>query len=236
MRTPNYFIWKGTDSRAMGVHVIKYPPIMRAPERLKYVAIPGRSGDLTLAEGNQVYDAYIRTMEISNMRGADVNMARAWLSGTGPLILGNEPDYVYTVDMQAQLQMDKILRGVWGGSLQMHTQPFKAKTVQPADIEIDSTATMIFNPGTVPAEPTVRLYAGSTAAATVTLGGKTLTFSSMPELLVIDLETQWIFDGNGARVTNIASGDFGKIPPGRSIVNFTGSITKVVIIPKWRYL
>lgn len=236
MRTPNYFVWKGVDSRAMGVHVISYPPIMRAPERLSYVAIPGRSGDLTLAEGDQVYDAYTRTMEVSNMRGADINMARAWLSGSGPLILGNEPGYIYTVDMQAQLQMDRILRGVWGGPLQMHTQPFKQKTVEPPPIEITSTATMIFNPGSVPAVPTVRLYAGSTAAATVTLGGKTLSFASMPELLVIDLDTQWIFDGYGARVTNIASGEFGKIPPGRSIVNFSGSITKVEIIPRWRYL
>ena len=236
MRTPNYFIWKGVDSRSMGVHVIKYPPIMRAPERLKYVTVPGRSGDLTLGEGVQVYDAYDRTMEIANMKGADINMARAWLSGTGPLILGNEKDFVYTVTMQAQLQMDKLMRGVWGGPLQLHTQPFKMRIVQPPDLVITSTATMIFNPGNVPALPTVRLYAGSTAAATVTLGGKTLSFSSMAELFVLDLENQWIFDGNGARILNIAAGEFGSLPPGKSIVNFTGSITKVVIVPRWWYV
>ena len=238
MRTPDYFLWKGVDSRSMGVHVIKYPPIMRAPERLKFVTVPGRSGDLTISEGEDdypVYDAYTRSMEVANMKGADINMARAWLSGTGPLIVGNENGFVYTVTMQAQLQLDKLMRGVWGGTLQMHTQPLKKKTVQPDDIIITESGTMIFNPGDVHAEPVVRLFAGSTSSATLTIGGKTLSFSSMTEITVIDLENQWIFDGNGARVQNIAEGKFGKIPPGKSIVNFSGSITKVEIVPKWRW-
>ena len=236
MMSPLYFLWKGVDSRSMGVHIIKYPPILRAPERLKYVTVPGRAGDLTIREGEGVYDAYDRSMEVSNARGADINTARAWLSGTGPLIMGNEPGYEYDVTMQAQLQMDKIMRGFWGGVLTMHTQPFKRKIPREATLNITATDTVIINPGSVPAAPTVRLYAGSTAAAAVTLGGKTLSFASMGAVTVIDLENEWLFDGSGARLLNAAAGEFGKIPPGRSLVSFTGSITRVEIEPDWRYL
>ena len=239
--TPNYFIWNGVDSRAMGVFVIKYPPIIRAQERLQFVTVPGRAGDLTLAEGEKIYDAYDRSMEVSNMRGADINAARAWLSGSGQLIMGNEPDFVYTVNMNAQLQMDKIIRGVWGGVLTMHTQPFKAKTTPQAGISITVSGGTVYNPGDVPAKPVLGVHCTPSVSvepviSTLTIGGKTLSLENVPEYFTLDLENQWTIDSENVRGNPSSSGDFGSIPPGNSIVSFTGDIDSVDIPAGWWYL
>lgn len=231
---PWHFIYNGVDSRTMGVRVNKYPPIMRAAERVKYVTIPGRAGDLTQKEGKAVYDAYNRGMEISNMKGFDLHAVRAWLRGRGTMIVGNEPDYCYTVDLGAQCQFDKLIRGIWGGTLQMHTQPFKTARIPPHDMEVSTSGTVLYNPGDVDAEPLI-LINGS-GDVTITIGGKTLSLTGVSSGWMIDAELKWVLNASGAPQWNVASGEWGTLPPGNSTVRWTGSISSLVISPRWRYL
>lgn len=231
---PWYFIYNGVDSRTMGVRVNKYPPIMRPAERVKYVSIPGRAGDLTQKEGKAVYDAYNRGMEISNMRNFDLHAVRAWLRGRGTMIVGNEPDYVYTVDLGAQCQFDKLIRGIWGGTLQMHTQPFKTPRIPPMPTTLITSGQTIFNPGDADALPLVTME--GTGDVTLTIGGKTLAISGISDGWQVDFDLRWVLNTAGAPQWNAASGDFGALPPGISAVKWTGSVLSVTIEPRWRYL
>ena len=231
---PWYFVYNGVDSRLMGVHVIKYPPIMRPAERVQYVTVPGRAGDLTRKEGEAVYDAYNRGMEVSNMRGFDLHAVRRWLRGRGQMIIGNEPDFAYTVDLGAQCQMDKVIRGVWGGTLQMHTQPFKTRTAAVPDIALAVSGSSVYNPGDVPALPLITLTGSGDGSLTV--GGKTLQVYGVSAGWQVDFDLRWILDALGAPQWNACAGDFGFLPPGASAVSWTGGITAVSIAPRWRYL
>lgn len=222
----------------MGVHIISYPPIIRPAERLKYISIPGRSGALIQKEGEEgdpIFDPYTRTMEISNARGGSIDQLRRWLTGEGEMIVGNEPRFKYFVALQAEFQADKLLRGIWGGPLQMYTQPLKAAATPPADLALSASGASVRNPGDVPAQPLLRVTAAG-GAATLTLGGKTLAFSDVPTALSIDCAAQWILDGQGRRLINVASGEFGKLPVGASQITWTGGISAVTVTPRWRYL
>lgn len=231
-----YFIFNGADSRAMHVHVISYPPIMRPAERIQYVTIPGRSGDLSRTEGDYIYDAYNRGMEISNAPGFDLAAVRRWLRGRGTLIVGNEPNYAYTVDLGAQCQFDKVIRGVWGGKLQMHTQPEKAAVPVESDITITANGTSITNPGDVPSKPLITINGNGNISLTV--GGNTLLLYGVENGWQIDGALGWIMDGNGAPMYNVAQGDLEKIklPVGASQIRWTGSVTGLTITPRWRYV
>ncbi len=231
---PWYFVFNGVDSRSMGVRVNKYPPIMRAAERVKYVTIPGRAGDLTQKEGKAVYDAYNRGMEISNMRGFDLHAVRAWLRGRGTMIVGNEPEYCYTVDLGAQCQFDKLIRGIWGGTLQMHTQPFKTAAIQPPPVTLTASGATVYNPGDVDAEPLITL--NGTGDVTLTVGGETLEITGISSGWQIDSALKWVMDAQGAPQWNAAAGEWGELPAGNSVVAWTGDITSVTITPRWRYL
>ena len=61
----SYFVWNNIDSRTMGLISKAHAPIVRPEERVQHVAIPGRSGDLTELEGNDIYNSYIQTVSFS---------------------------------------------------------------------------------------------------------------------------------------------------------------------------
>lgn len=231
---PHFFVFNGIDSRAMGVHVVKYPPIMRAAERVKYVALPGRAGDLTQKEGEAVFDAYNRGIEISNAKGFSLDRVRKWLRGRGTMIVGNEPQYMYQVDLGAQCQFDRIIKGVWGGTLMMHCQPFKQAVPAAAPITLTTSGSTVYNPGDVPAAPLVTIT--GSGAVTLTLGGKTLSITGAASGWQVDYDLKWVLDPLGAPQWNAASGDFGRLPPGSSAVSWTGSVTKIEILPRWCFL
>ena len=229
--TPNYFVFNGVDSRAMGVHLIKYPPIVRPKERVKTVVVPGRSGDLTQIEnesgGPPVYEPYDRQMEISNLPGADLGRLKKWLRGRGSMIVGNEPGMIYTVDLSAQWQGDRILRKVWGGALIMHTQPYKRRAQPDPAVTLTSSGATVLNPGDVPAAPLITI--AGTGDITVTLGGKTLTLYGVESGWQVDYDLRWVLDETGAPLFSVCEGDFGFLPVGSSAVSWTGSVTSLSV-------
>jgi phage-related protein len=231
---PWYFIFNGVDSRAMGVHVIKYPPIIRPAERLKYVTIPGRAGDLTQSEGENIFDAYTRAMEVSNARGFSLDAVRKWLRGRGTMIIGNEPQFAYQVDLGAQCQYDKIIRGIWGGPLQMRTQPYKLDATPESPITVTASPATITNPGDVRAKP--RVVINGSGNITLTMGGKTLIITGAQSGWVYDAALEWVTDANGVPMFNVSSGTYPDLPVGQSAVLFTGNVTSLEITPRWRYL
>lgn len=226
-----YFVFNNVDSRTMGVRVVSYPPILRANLRATTVTLPGRPGELTQIEGVDIYEPYTRAMTIASA-GADMQTALNWLRGSGTMILGNEPDYVYSVRLDAQLQMDKQYTNMWSGSLQMRTEPFKRASAASSAIEVTTSGTTVNNPGNVPARPKITLT--GSGSATLTIGGKTLTFTGLTSGTVVDLQNQWILV-SGSPTAGIASGEFGAFPAGNSTVTFTG-LTKVTIPQEWLYV
>ena len=226
-----YFVFNNVDSRTMGVRVVSYPPILRANLRATTVTLPGRPGELTQIEGVDIYEPYTRAMTIASA-GADMQTVLNWLRGSGTMILGNEPDYAYSVRLDAQLQMDKQYTNMWSGSLQMRTEPFKRASAASSAIEVTTSGTTVNNPGNVPARPKITLT--GSGSATLTIGGKTLTFTGLTSGTVVDLQNQWIIV-SGSPVAGIASGEFGAFPAGNSTVTFTG-LTKVTIPQDWLYV
>ena len=130
-----YFLWKGAwdtvaqDSRDMGIVVTEYPPFSRPKERVTNQTIPGRQGQLTFREAEwPVYDQVLRTLQCYTRPGADIGAICAWLSGSGELTLGNDPDYVYDAVIINQIDFRQIMRGNSGYndfSIPFQCQPFK---------------------------------------------------------------------------------------------------------------
>lgn len=229
-----YFIWNGVDSRDVGIEVVEYPPIMRAPERVKTVTIPGRSGVLTLLEGEHVYDPYTRAMTIANRPGVPVDRVTEFLRGSGWIIFGNDPEYAYEVRFQPQMQLEKLHRGIWQGSVQMYTQPLKRLAVPISDIALTTSGTTVFNPGAVMARPL--LVITTTAACSLTIGSETMSVSNSSATFKYDCETGLFYTSAGVVTTSLTvTGGITGIPTGTSTVSWTGA-TGVTITPRWRFV
>ena len=51
----DYIIWKGINSRTVGITVTELPEIVLPEERVTFKDVPGLSGSLTQTEGTDVY-------------------------------------------------------------------------------------------------------------------------------------------------------------------------------------
>jgi phenylacetate-coenzyme A ligase PaaK-like adenylate-forming protein len=79
----SFFIWNNRDCRSMGVRMRGPAPIIRPEERVQHIEIPGRSGDLTQLQGENIYNSYIQTVTFTVTGGFRVREVYKWLRGSG---------------------------------------------------------------------------------------------------------------------------------------------------------
>jgi len=229
-----YFIWNGVRSDTKHIIFNERVPIVRPEERVEHIVIPGRPGELTQAEGEDIFNSYIQTVPIAVDGLANVPAAEAWLKGDG---------YV-TFDTQSSLkQRARIINAVtfqrhsknanwYEGEIQFYCDPIKMPATDET-ITVTSSGTALSNPGTLPAFPMITIT--GSGAVSITIAGETLVIPSLTSGWVADCENQWLLQ-SGVPQMNAWTGKFPKIPVGNSTVAWTGNITKLVINPRWRTL
>ena len=228
-----YFVWNNVDSRAMGVIVSSYPPIIRPPERAIQQTIPGRAGTLILTEGEDVYDAYIKSFVIGLKPGADAQRVSSWLRGSGAAVFGNEPGYRYFGRILAAVQWDKV--GSWRlktGGVQMLTQPYKARSPGEPDFTLDESGN-IYNPGDVAARPLITV--DGTGDIALSIGDTSLELSDAPTGLQIDCDAGIILTSEGAAWDGEWAGEFLRIAPGHNAATIPSGVS-ITVSPRWRWI
>ena len=233
-----WFIWKGIDSRSMGVWVSELPAIIRASERTQDISIPGRAGTLTLKEGENVHDGYLKNCRITVRADADFESLLTWLSGEGEAVFSNEPDRSYTARIADEVRFEKNGNWLRTATVPFYVHPHKAQYPPEADITLDASGSLS-NPGSVASKPVLTLT--FTETCTVVFGESTMALtdaepaegeSYAEKTVKIDCDAEIItceeeiWDGS-------YSGDFPQIPPGASeyaLTDCTGTLT-----PRWRW-
>ncbi|MBP5169457.1 MAG: hypothetical protein ILP14_09720, partial [Oscillospiraceae bacterium] len=93
----------------------------------------------------------------------------------------------------------------------------------------------IDNPGTVPAWPKFTLY-GSGTITLITYSGA-VVLSGIGNGIVLDLEAQECTSLDGGQLLNDkVDGDPQYLPPGDSVISWTGTVARLMVTPNWRYL
>lgn len=234
----SYFIWNGMDCRNMGVTLAGPVAIVRPEERVKHVEIPGRSGDLTQVEGENVYNSYIQTATIQVKGGYRVRDVYRWLRGAGYVTFSGEPDRRQPARIIGAITLDKHSHNLdtWVGEVQFYCQPLK-ELLREETVEITASGTNIFNAGDVTEKPKITLTA-SGGNATITIGGNTTLLLNLTSGVkyVLDSETQEMITlSGGDSVTNQTVGLFPIIPVGSQAVTGTGW-SKLEITRRERFL
>ena len=234
----SYFIWNGMDCRNMGVTLAGPVAIVRPEERVKHVEIPGRSGDLTQVEGENVYNSYIQTATIQVKGGYRVRDVYRWLRGAGYVTFSGEPDRRQPARIIGAITLDKHSHNMdtWVGEIQFYCQPLK-ELLREETVEITTSGSTIFNAGDVTEKPKIKLTA-SGGNATITIGGNTTLMLNLTSGVnyVLDSETQEMINlSGGDSVTNQTVGLFPIIPVGSQAVTGTGW-SKLEITRRERFL
>jgi len=195
----SFFIWKGTDCRSMGITMRGPVPIVRPEERVKHVTIPGRSGDLTLTEGENIYQSYIQTVDMSVKSGFRVSEVYKWLRGEGYVTFSGEPDRKQKARIIGAVTLTKHSRNLdkWAGTVQIYCEPLKESIHPAAPSAVTVSGTTVTNGGDVMSRPKITATANDTSM-TIAAGGKSLTITGLTS------GNSYIIDSDAGIVTNAA--------------------------------
>ena len=221
----SFFIWKDKDCRSMGVLLQGPVPIVRPEERVNHVEIPGRSGDLTELEGENIYNSYIQTATIMVKGGFHVREVYRWLRGSGYVTFHGEPDRKQKARIIGAVTLQKHSSHLdwWVGEIQFYCQPLKELLNEPK-VTISSSGSAVMNAGDVQSRPKIRATASGTSL-TVTANGKTLTVTGLTNgsAYIIDSDTMEVTDSTGATIlTQNSTGDFPMLEPGSNTITGSG--------------
>lgn len=234
MATRYWFSWKGTRSDEMNIVLNAAPKIIKPEERIQHVAIPGRSGDVTLTEGEDVWQSYIQPIGIAVRGAANVQAVENWLKGAGVLTLSSQSGLQQNARVIGAVELEKHSRNLdwWEGDVQFYCDPVKSD-VNEAPIVITASGTGVNNPGDMTAFPLIEIT--GSGVVSISAGGRTLTIPECESGWVIDSENEWILSG-GTPMMDACSGDFPVLQKGQNALTFTGSVTRLTVTPRFRYL
>lgn len=225
--------WKGTASTAIaGLLISELPPITRAAMRQDRTEIDGRDGDI---EEDLGYESYKKTVKIGLTRDYDVDAVAKYFSGTGDLILSSEPNRVYKASCKDSIDFEKLLR-FKTATVNFIVQPFKyLKDEAPVILEIDTEEEVdVTNVGLETSKPLIKLE--GTGTIELTLGGlEVFTINIDDGYVWIDSEALEAYTDTELKNQHM-NGDFPILQPGENTIGWTGTLTKITVHPRSRWL
>ncbi|HQC53549.1 MAG TPA: hypothetical protein PLE92_10475 [Lentisphaeria bacterium] len=227
--------FKGTTASSKSVTVLKYPEIVKPTLRVETVKVPGRDGELTLS-GMPSYEAMVLECECMVPSVDKISAAAAWLTGRGDLVLGNDPDYAYDAQVIDEIRFEKILRGHAHRrfTVPFLCQPLKKKAVTESDIELTAPGTVV-NIGHVPSRPLIKIQGSGNVVLAV--GAYSLAITGISTSILIDSDLGMATNAAGTvNESYKVSGEWPLLVVGNNAVGWTGTVSKVTITPRWRYL
>ena len=230
----DWFEWNGVKSTVYGIYVSEHPALTIPNERVTFTDVPGRSGSLTMLEGDMVYDDMVLACTCFVADPARIPEIAAWLRGGGTVTFANRQGGFYYAHVTNQIPFEKILRGNPHRSFAVtfRCKPFfYLNPVEP--ITVTASGSFVTNPGTVSSEPVVTVY--GTGDITLMVGMSVVELSAVPNGIVLDTPLQEAYQAHDS-LNTLMNGDFPLLLPGKNAVSWQGSVSRIVIQPNWRTL
>ena len=229
-----YFIWNDTRSDAMHIFYNDRTPVIRPEERLEHIVIPGRAGELTQVEGENIFNSYIQTITLTVEGLENVPAAEIWLKGDGYVTFDTQPELKQRalIINAVTFQRHSKNTNCYTGEVQFYCDPVK-QLIAETDITVTTSGTTLTNPGTLPAFPEIQIE--GSGAVSVSIDGVTLIIPELTSGWTADCANKWICQ-NGVPQFGAWQGTFPEIPVGESTILYTGNVTKITITPHWRYI
>lgn len=227
----DYFVWNGVNSQTKGIHVSAFPPRIIPAERESTSKIPGRSGSLTVLEGESVYDDVVLTCTCWIDRESRIDELIPWLRGSGTVTFGNRTNGYYNARIANQISFEKVLRGAPQREFKVNFRCNPMFYLNTADTTLTQSGTFLQNMGTIYAEPVLKVTL--TADAQISVGSTIFQLQGTTGEITVDtprLECRkGVLNAGGNMV-----GSFPVIPKAGAYVNWTGGVSRIVVTPNWR--
>lgn len=231
-----HFTLDGKDSRDIGIYLMEPMEIMAAEEEIEFLDVSGRDGSLTIKKGGHLdieteMECYIK--DISR-----IGEAYGFLRGSGRMVVSYAPYRAYKVIFTGVPQASRLNRALnaWPVTVPVRLKPFRYFEPEPQAISIYNSGDSIDNPGTQASAPRIAIY--GTGDISVTIGTQVIAITGIEEGLIIDSDLKNCYELDGTtRIYDDEKIDIDKFPllmPGINYISWTGSVSEITILPRWR--
>lgn len=230
-------IFNGVSSQDYDIQV-EHPPEYQAPAKdYEVIHIPGRNGDLVIDNGSYQNVKRSYQMAIGDLRKDYTSMANViseWLhsaSGYARLEDSYEPEYYRIAMFQDEISIENIMQHAGRLTVDFNCKPQRfLKSGE--EVATFTKQTTLYNPTGFNSLPCITVY--GSGRGELSIGQYTVTISSINGSIVIDSEIQDAYLGSVNRNSDIMlNNGFPEFIPGENIVNISGGILYVEVIPRW---
>lgn len=229
----NKVIWKNKESTDItGLLICELPAITKPKMRVQETFVDGVDGSIIEELG---YETYNKKIKIGLYGTYDINEIINYFSGEGQITFSNEPDKYYNAKIIEQIDYTRLLR-FKEATVTFKVQPYKYKLNEPIVNSKISDYYVVNNLGNEKSKPLIKI-SGSGIVEVIINNISTFkyTFPENESEVYIDSEKQDAYY-NGTLKNRNMLGDFPILETGENIVEFSGDVLSVEIIPRSRWL
>ena len=230
----NSITFKGISSNTIsGLLISELPPITKPKMRVKETVIDGVDGSLLEDLG---YESYSKKLNIGLTRNFDIDKIIEYFNGEGNVTFSNESDKYYKAKIVDSIDFNRLIR-FRKADVNFIVQPYKYKL---NESKVDVTVTnqseiKVTNVGLEVSKPIITLYgSGELHFYLNTVEIFKYTFDTDGQV-VIDSEKEDAYL-NGVLKNRQMLGEFPFLKSGENTITWTGTLTRIVIDPKSRWL
>ena len=225
--------WKGKSSLSYnGLIILSLPPISSPPINTRETVVEGKDGSIIELLGYKAYDKSIK-IGLKGDAVSNINDIIEYFSGSGELVMSNEPDKVYQATIISQIDFDKLLR-FRTAEVKFRVQPFKLLDGE-SEVSVASGDAVI-NSGNVESKPLITIEgSGIVEVAVNGVNQFSYEFPADDSKVVIDCEKEDAYLDTALK-NRYMTGEFPKLKAGSNTITFSGSVTSFKIVRKSRWI
>ena len=233
------FTFNNTASTTYGIHV-NNKSVFGAPSRdVSEAIIPGRSGNLLLDNNRYEnfpvkYDCYMVPLTGYTTMLALSKAIKGWLLATNysyyTLTDTYNPGYFRKAAFSSQLDIVEVFLSVGKAQINFNCKPFLYLTTGQSVTTLTTPGT-VTNPELFPSYPYIKVTGSGNV--TLSIGSASFVLTAISPSIEIDSETMNVYRGGTSLNSKMTSNGFPVFAPGNNAISWTGTVTKLEIIPRW---
>ncbi|MDU2265263.1 distal tail protein Dit [Clostridium celatum] len=230
------FNFRGENSFSdYGVYISKRPSIPSPKRRITNVVIPGKSSSLRFDENT--YEDITIAVECSikdDILPNKIDEIKEWLLsyGESDLVFSNQHNKKYIAQVVNVIDFTQVLKYISKFVIVFNCRPFKYE-VESDVIEMTAEGS-VTNPGSISSEPIIKIF--GSGDINLTINSEVIKLKEVTNHIILDSVQQNCYNEAIDNLNNKMTGEFPKFEIGENNISWIGSVSKMEVIPNWRWL
>lgn len=221
------------NTKNLGFALVGRPSIASAEKKYEITEVEGRDGSLTRFLG---YDDLKFSLNFNILFQSDIKQKLREIKGVlaqaSTLSFDDSPNFYYKIKQAQISETESVIKASGVFSVDFVAEPFEyqktsstAYTTKPISLTNQTTAEAL---------PLIKIT--GTGTVVLSVNGTGITLTGLTSSITLDSELQEAYTGLTTNMNSSMNGNFPVLKIGSNSITWTGTVTKVEIDPKWRWL